>query len=394
MTEIIQAPPGAILGTGFHLAHFDRLSIGVKGGEHTDPAASGNLATDFSFSRVTTSRSMEKAMEIDAGVSFKSIKFSASAHVNFAEQTQVSSSSTNVFLRLVVTLAPRRLIDAKLTDDAAALLAMNPPKTKRFKERFGTHFIREVINGGSFFGLVRVESDQEEREEMLATEVEARIRGALMGGGVSNTNTFSEQFDSSRDSVNMWIIASGGNPMPVFDIAGLMQEVEKFHADLSDGMSIPLTAELSPYRQLALPNDDVTFVQEQLNTAFLDEMADQFHMHIDRKNEIEAVLRNPERFESHNRAKLEQAVRDISKNLNAIARAADRCARGVDACILPAGVVLPSVSLPQRKNAGSRPARPGRVAPIGNIAFASPESGEPINFAVVANLHAISQNGN
>lgn len=391
MAFSIDAPIGTMLGIGYNEATFDLRSVAAIGEIGTDDDNSGNLTTDFNFSSITSSSQLTKAMAISAGASVRTMNFGAKAQVDFRERVSVSSRSTNILLRLAVLRRPRRLINARLTQDGHDLLAMLPARTERFHERFGSHFVRQVVSGGVLYAVARIEAEEEQKQEELGVDVSLRI-GNVLGGTANSSNDFSENFDSSTDKIEMHIMAVGGAPRPVFNIDELMSEISLFEQDLSNGVAVPITAEMSPYSQLALPSDDVTFVQEQVARVFLDELAETFQDQVELRNEIDFVLRNRDGFEDFNVQAFRNGLNKCNRNLNRIASAADSCARDRTMCVLPQDIAPPSLDFPDRKAPRTTPPR-RRDFPIGPPVFQAPGTNHQVNFNNLAVAHQfVAQN--
>jgi hypothetical protein len=378
MTFTIDAPVGTMLGVGYNEATFDLRSIGAVGEVGIDADNTGNLSTDFHFSQVTSSQQLAKSMAVSAGASVRTLNFGAKAQVDFRERVAVSSRSTNILLRLALLRRPRRLINAKITQDGEDLLAMLPPRTDRFHERFGSHFVRQIVSGGVFYGVARIESDDLEKQEELGVDVSLRI-GNVLGGSVNSSNEFSENFDSSTDRIEMHIMAIGGSPRPVFNIDELMSEISIFEQEVSSGVAVPVTAEMAPYSQLALPGDDITFVQEQVARAFLDELGENFQEQVELRNEIDYVLRNRDAFKPFNRQAFRDALNKCNRNLNRIAQAADACARDRTQCVLPQNIAPPSLDFPERRGNTTPPQTP-RDFQIGPPVFQAPGVNRQVDF--------------
>ncbi|MCK0168834.1 hypothetical protein MWU52_14840 [Jannaschia sp. S6380] len=385
MTFSIDAPVGTMLGIGYNEATSDLRSAAVIGDIGVDDDSTGNLNTDFHFGMVTSASHLAKSMEISAGASVRTLSFGASAQVDFRERVAVSSKSTNVLLRIAVLRRPRRLVNARLTQDGHDLLAFVPPKSERFHQRFGSHFVRQIVSGGVFYAVARIESESEEKQEELGVDVSLRI-GNVLGGSVNSSNDFSESFDSSTDRIEMFIMAVGGSPRPVFNIDQLMTEISLFEQDLSNGVAVPITAEMAPYDQLALPNDDVSFVQEQVARVFLDELAEDFMNQVELRNEIDFVLRNRNAFKPFNVQNFREGLNKCNRNLNRMAAAADSCARDRTMCVLPQDIAPPSLVFPDRREIRTNPPRPPGDFPIGPPVFEAPGTGQAINFAHFVNI--------
>ncbi|SIT12201.1 MAC/Perforin domain-containing protein [Roseivivax lentus] len=387
MTFTIDAPVGAMLGVGYNEATFDLRSVAAIGDIGMDDDASGNLSTDFHFGMVTSSSDLAKSMAISAGASVRTLNFGAKAQIDFRERVSVSSQSTNILLRIAIMRRPRRLINARLIEDGNNLLAMLPPRTERFHERFGSHFVRQIVSGGVFYGVARIESESEEKQEELGVDVSLRI-GNVLGGSVNSSNDFSENFNSSTDRIEMHIMAIGGSPRPVFNIDQLMSEISLFEQEVTNGVAVPITAEMSPFNQLTLPSDDVTFVQEQVARALLDELGENFQEQVELRNQIDFVLRNRDAFQRFNVQTFRDALNECNRNLNRIASAADNCARDRELCVLPQDIAPPSLVFPERKTPVTSPREP-REFEIGPPVFQDPGGNHRVDFNQLVIAHQV-----
>lgn len=335
--------PDLVLGAGYDEVRGEpkqRAVIGTLGKE----TQQGQIG-DFDLLTVTTEDDFNSALGIDVSVSGSTGLFEASAKFSMKKRCKVSSQATFFVIRLVSTNAYERLDDPRLSPDAQELLENQ--NFDRFRERFGDVFVGGQFSGVEFYGVVRIEAEQVERQLDIASSLSASYGLALKGE--ANVN-FSEGQSSKNSRLEISVYQKGGRIEPVQSLEALTGLAKNVVNDGRNGLAYPFTVSVDPYNELKLPNDNASFVEVQAARRNLRRMAEAQQSLQTMQNDIDFVLRNQAWFE------VDAAVIDelnatnslISEELKVIVDQADICSRNFERCE-EFSPKIPQLKIPHRK---------------------------------------------
>lgn len=373
--ELVEPFPGMGIGRGVDTTAGDlKPSIAVTG-EFGAQAGVGGVSGGFEFMRVDTSEQFDQAINADASVSYGTSILGksqgASAKTSYRERCKYSNSATFSVIRFTLdnpfesfTTTP------KLSDDALELLSLR--KMERFRERFGNRFISGRFTGAEFFACLRIESSSIERQREIRASAEAAFGGFNASGSGENLSSSME----SEDSIEIFVFQHGGLLQPVFTFEETIELARSIADQAQSGMGRPTAYTLEEYRELALPADDLSFVQRQHANATLKKLGRDYRALETLMNDIDYVLRNQQFFKRPKIGKLNQALTKIAELLNQIADAADTCVRDATQCeLIP--INIPPVPFPERKSGEETPGV-DLAAPGGGFAATPPDDDGPV----------------
>ena len=215
----------------------------------------------------------------------------------------------------------------------------------RFRQRFGDRFISGWATGGEFFGSVRIESESTEKQTDIALQVKASF-GRLFDASGGFDKSAAEKI--SKESLEIFVMQTGGSIAPVFNLQDLYDTAVKAAKDIEKGRGVPFSVILESYDELKLPGDNISFVQQQHAKEVMRKLGEHYNKLLEFQNDIDFVLRNQNFFEKPDGRKLNDANQKITDDLNTIAESADRCVRDFSQCqhFTPR---IPEINLPPRK---------------------------------------------
>ena len=361
--EEIEYFPGMEIGKGFDTLSEDiKITPAVRGRISPPDHADGQTGT-FNVIIVQGTKQFEEALDINVSVGGGFGPFRASAKTKFMNKCKVSSQALHCIVSFDATNAFESFDNVELTEDAEELLKLN--KTQRFKDRFGDRFISGRYTGGQFFGSIRIESESYERQESLAVEVKAKL-GAFFSAK-ANVDESSKISISSKE-IEILTFQTGGEVIPVFSFKQLLEQSVRVSKAIANGGSVPISFTLDDYAELELPNDDISFVDQENQRQVKRKLTEYRKNLLELQQDIDYVLRNQDFFILTNNIinDLNSDNKEITKNLNLISDHMNACVRDPANCnfFTP---TIPRIQIPPRKKKSSstlvnaHPFLPGRV---------------------------------
>jgi hypothetical protein len=343
--EIVEALAGMELGKGYsRLSGAAKLSPAVRGTTGPSPGGAGQQG-GYSFTIVKGSDEFNQVLEVGASVSAGLGAFHASAKARFAENCKVSSMSTVCVLSFHAINAFESFHgDVELAPDAEELLRLGDKK--RFRERFGDCFVSGRFTGGEFYGTVRIETESTERDEEVAVAINASFGPFKASGSVDKG--LSEKM--SREKVEILTWQSGGSVGPVSTLEEMFERAKVIARQIGDRGATPISVMLDGYEELKLPTDDISSVEEAHAREVVRRLEKDYHSLLECRQDIDYVLRHQDYFENVRVKALNDAARQIAKDLNTIVEKADACSRDFGQCAF-FSPVLPDMErlIPERK---------------------------------------------
>ena len=341
--EIMEYLPGMAIGKGFDTVKRDVKVSPAVVGSIIPPAGAEGQTGQFNLVLVKGSEEFESSLGINSSVSGGWGPFSASAKFDFKKKCKVSRQATFCVLSFSATNAFESFSDPKFTPDAEELLRLG--EMERFRQRFGDRFISGWATGGEFFGSVRIESESEEKQTEIALQIKASFGRMFSASGGFDKDTASK---ISKESLEIFVMQTGGNIVPVFNLQELHNTAVKAAQDIRQGKGVPFSVVLESYDELKLPRDNISFIQQQHAKEVIRKLGEHYNALLELQNDIDYVLRNQNFFEKFDEKKLNDANQKLTDSLNAIAERADRCVRDFSQCehFTPE---IPKITIPKRK---------------------------------------------
>ncbi len=338
----MQWQPNLDLGAGYDRLSGEAKQIGVLGEMAEDPEAAGESG-EAGFLLIQSPEEFDAALAIDAEIDVGVGPFGGSAKFGFRERSKVSSQATFCMVQINMTRAYERLRNPVLSDDASSLIADG--KSERFRKRFGDGFVSGRWTGLEFYGSIRIEAKEQQRQLEIASEIQASYGLAISGEA---SMAYSKNEKSAEHQIQVSVFQKGGLVALALKLDDLTAMAQQALGDARGGRAYPFAVELDPYDELKLPNDDASFVDVEAARSSLTKLASH-KLELERiSNDIDFVLRNQGWFEDPDVARLNAANKQIANELNAVRDAARICSRDYAACKAYAPE-YPELELPPRK---------------------------------------------
>jgi hypothetical protein len=332
-------------------------NIAATGSPSPVPGAGGDIVA-FSMTEVSTVEDLHTALGISASVSGGFGLFSASARFTYANQCTVHSNSVFLVVSVTVTNAFQSIPAPGITADASKLLAAG--NDKRFRDEFGDMFVRGIMTGGQFFGVIQVIT----RDQSDSRDVSASLSASYAGFSASGTfdSSFSKTVSTHQTKVTCYreggdFVRNGQSGAPVPTQVDAMIDAATSFPRTVRGNAVAYTALLDGYSILPLPNPP-NFIDLQQQKDVLTQCAALRDQDLQWINDISYIAQNQDQFINVDPAALNNWRNDVSADLNTIAAAASAALNDPAAARVPSDLRITALTLPQRID---QPLRPGQV---------------------------------
>ncbi|QIS12235.1 hypothetical protein [Nocardia arthritidis] len=312
----------------------------ATGTPSTVPNAGGSTIS-FHMEQVETVEDLLNSVGVSAKASGGIGLFSASARFDFAQSCKVHSSSVFLIVAVQVTEAFQSVLSPGIKPEAAALLANGD--TDRFREEFGDLFVRGILSGGQFFGVVEVAT----RDQTDAKKIAAGLSASYAAFSASGTfdKTFTDTVSSHRTKVTCFVEGGQNLELPT-GVDTMTKRAVGFPKEL-EGHAVPYLALLDDYGVLPLPKGP-NFADLQHQQDVLTECARLRNLHQQWLNDLDYIDGNPGEFIDPDPAALDQLRNDIDADMNAIAAAASQAIDTPKNAQFPTNLKVTAPRLPQR----------------------------------------------
>jgi hypothetical protein len=342
--DIVEALPGMELARGYDFPKDDpKILQAVEGKAGKIPKAKGQVSAEYDFMIVRSVSDFQQALGVDANVGINVGFAGGSAKTSFEEKCKVTSEATFCLVSFRAINAPISLRgEVKLTDEALRLLQLKD--TKRFRQRYGTHFCSDIFTGVEFFGSIRIDADSTEQEMDIAASINARYGPAK--GSVSTK--FAESSLSSNYRMEIFTFQSGGIMRPVLSLDELFETGKRVAKQGSKGLATATQIVLGTYDELELPLDGASdFSQEHVKKE-MRRLKNLYNQLRQTRNDIDFVLANPDKYVSFDKKKMLRQNARITESLALIVDLSDQCASDFST-YKSTEPDVPVVELPERK---------------------------------------------
>lgn len=134
---------------------------------------------DGEITIITSNSQLAKKLNITASGSYSGL-FSASVEANYLSKQEINKYSTHVMTRVRVTNPSMVIGDPRLRPEAKALLIERG--WEAFIKTYGTEYMSAVSTGGSYYGLIHIDSTTKQEQENIKIAVSASGFGAEFKG--------------------------------------------------------------------------------------------------------------------------------------------------------------------------------------------------------------------
>ncbi|MFI1035961.1 hypothetical protein [Streptomyces sp. NPDC020951] len=330
---------GMKVGLGYDvLTGVATKSPAVMGTSLTAPAQAGGQTVTKTLQIAQETSVLHQALGISGDVSAGSMFGDASAKFKFASDIAVNSFSLYVVVGVQVFNATQTLDNPVLSEEAADLLRKH--KTARFRDRFGDRFILGIKTGGEYFAIYKVESLDTTERSSIAGEIHARAGAPGVAGG-SLDAAISSKIAASKSKLDVSVHvfqAGGSNTGTETTLDAIMQKARVFPTLVGVDQGVPYSMLVHDYRALALPGDELTFINVQNQQDVLTFNASLLNGFSTVINNIDFVRKNIDHFKNADGSNVDDAVlakarKDCLQQVDAIRLQMSNCSNDATTCM-------------------------------------------------------------
>jgi hypothetical protein len=330
-------------GVGVDTASADVRNVAVTGDSSEIPGAGGSIVT-FDMRQVSTVSEMNDILGISASASGGVGLFSGSARFKFSKDRQVNDSSVFLIVTVQVTNAFRQIKAPGITDSAAALLANG--QTQKFQDEFGDMFVRGLVTGGQFFGVIEVQTHDADEKTNVSFALKASYAAFSADGNFDDN--FHQMLKTRKTTVRCYVEGGQTSPIPT-QVDTMIQFATQWPGTVKNN-AVPYSAVLDTFSVLPLPTE-LNFFDLQHQRDVLVQCSVLRDQDLQLQNNINYILSNPDQFIDPEKFPLGQIRNDLDADLNTIAAAASNALDHPKQAVLPQLKLTESPDLPRRKAA-------------------------------------------
>ncbi len=284
----VEYKQGMDFGVGIDTPSADARNACVLGDPSDIHDAAGDTVT-FEMTEVTSIEDIQSALGISASASAGVGLFSASAKMNYTESCHFHSSSVFLMVSINVLQAFTSIKAPTIDPTAAALLSQGD--TSNFQDQFGEMFVRGLVTGGQFFGVIEVSTSSQTDQESLSVSLSGSY--GLFNASGSVSQSFNKAIENRSVKVSCFIQGGQTSPIPT-SVEDMVAAARAWPGTLA-GKGVPYSALLDSYSILALPNPP-NYIDLQHQKDVLQECATLRNQDWFLMNEIDFITTHPSEF--------------------------------------------------------------------------------------------------
>jgi hypothetical protein len=263
--------------------------------------------------------------------------------MDFARSSNINDCSLFLLLTVKVTKAFMSIAAPGITPQAAGLLADG--HTTEFEDQYGDLFVRGMLTGGFFYGLIEITT----HDQLDKTSLSIAAKGSYATFSASGefSSAFQQALSSRETSVNCYVEGGSLGHLPN-TLPQLLDSAQKFY-DSVEANPVPYTALLDPYTILPLPAQP-NYIDLQHQKDVLEQCAAARDIDIQALNNVNYILANPSQFANPDSVALTDLRRKLQSDLDSIAAAASQALDSPKTAAFPT-LQTSEINLPARISA-------------------------------------------
>jgi hypothetical protein len=328
-------------GLGVETLELKARGTSVTGSAPVTVQGGDSQTVQFSLLKVDSYEDYQSAFNFDADASVIYGLFHASAKFKFAESHKYHSYSKYLVASIIVMNEFRQIPDPQLVEPARKLLRNG--HTDRFREEFGDSFVLGIKQGGEYYAVLEFTSTTQEDLSNISAALEVGEFGLF--SAAASFSSAVQRF-KGQTSLKVHSFQRGGvDTTQTIDADGIIRKATQFPREVKQSADNYL-AFLQDYKALDLPEGpnliDIEGARLVLGRFFPIRNA-----LVQKLNDIDYVLTNPDQFENVEQFDLTQMETDVSNALNDLTQNASECVNNPADChfkplpLNPAGLALP-----------------------------------------------------
>ncbi len=264
---------------------FEPLQPAIEGAEGQNSV--------FNLRTIESSQQLAEALSVTASASFSDFGFSASAEAKYVSERNISKYSLHVLVSVVVTNPDRVIRNRRLKTEAYDLLAKGG--WDQFEKIYGSEYMSGVKTGGSYYGLIQIETEDFSEREQLSVSLSAKGWGASLSGQVERE--LKEILKNKKTSVT--VLQGGGSGDIIETTLDEMISQAKNFPQLVKDHPVPYQGIFNEYRSTVLlpPDLEPSTFDRQHQLSVLEELGRKYLEYKDLRSDLDFILRNRLNFE-------------------------------------------------------------------------------------------------
>lgn len=343
--------PGTYLGRGCD------FSTGINYGEalEFDPARpvidGAGQQVAFDLRQITSSKELLQSLNLTASASFAGT-FSISAEARYASQQQINQYNTYLLVNVKVTNPELIIRNPKLKTETFQLLAERG--WEAFEQQYGTDYLSGLVTGGSYYGLIEINTKSKEEQQEIAAAVSASY-GIFKSSGQLDSKL--KQAIENKE-LKVTILQSGGSGDSLEVGLDEMIEQARNFPQMAKQHPVPFQGIYEEYsKTVPLPpaiGEGSLTKQHRLNV--LEELGQKYLAYKDYRADLNYVLQNLPLFAEYvsfsreeldeKRARFQFDFQKVTEQMNQLERRARSCRDSAKSCELPTEYFIPTEPLP------------------------------------------------
>jgi len=344
----------ALCGRGMYLGRGCNSLTGALHGEallFDEPqpiVVSGGQEINFNLRIIEDSKQLAQALNISLSGSVSGYGLNASAEVKYLSEQNVSKYCLYALASVTVMNAETTIRNCRLKPEVEERLReRGKDGWNRFKEIYGSEYMSGVITGGSYYGLIQVETQDASERQQLSADLSASL--SRFGKRANLDSSAEREIKNALQSkwIRVTILQSGGNGDPLeTTLEEMIEQAQNFPQIIRES-PIPYQGIFNEYaRSIDLPvikepsSDDVTHTAN-----VLEELGRQYLKYKDLRADIGFILKNHLSFEKYQslspedwekaRARLRKDFKGVSKQTEDLLTQARKCRNSHLECHFP-----------------------------------------------------------
>lgn len=344
--------PGMDYGVGWDTVMSEPRGDAVVRTDAEEMAGARGQNAELRLVEIERQEDLQDELGISVETSGRYGLWKASASLDFIKTSNFNSQSYFLYVGVDVGNAFRQMRDIKFRPEAWRLLENG--RGQRFREQFGDVVITGMATGGIFRALLEVETTEEGEKEEISASVGVGRQGIGFSLDVKAEFEMMIERVVSNRSFSLTSSIEGGDTTFARDAGEIIDKALRYPETVAGDRAKPFMVQVKDYKVLDHPEGpnwvDVLNAREVMD----DLMRDRLKLQTLR-NDVDAVLKKPDRFERPNLAMLAESREEINSALDDIMAAASLCVNSIKDCrrnVPAVSVALPS--LRKRKRTGRR----------------------------------------
>ena len=348
------------LGKGFDslqlIARGDCVKSGGTISQESQNKESQNIV--YHMSIIESTQELKDKLGVTASASLKAAFWSLESKAEFVDSSNINNYSVHLLVLIRVANSREQLEDVVLREDTLELLLQG--KNERFRERCGDEYVLSRTTGGELFGLLTIQTSNEEQKRDLRVSLKGSL--AIFRAEGEFDQNFRDVTTNNSTEIDMSVSGGLGLKMPT-TLQELVKLAETFPEVVAEQGAL-LTAHTQDYNALPRQSDSVSPIDiSRQNEVLVDlaQLLDEVNLKL---SDIGFIGENQKQFPGVELAVMADAKRLLLNDKNTIRDVVYACHQRREDCRIPE-LAVHDVILPKREGGETMAGTPeGRLLAI------------------------------